>query len=576
MTSEIDAAADVGGSPASVAAEGPFGPVRQALELHGEELAGYPGVISVRPGYRFRDGRMTAEPVVSVAVLHKQEESGLATGDRLPRRVGDVPVDVVPAGAVEQVRAAVQTAPPTATAAVGALAELAAGRGVVDLRTPLEAEAAEIPGFVPPAPRDEYPEPRRLPETVEEEMTLVCHAGPDSGWRLLREFLAGTERTLTATMFEFTARHILDALVQALPAPRTLRFVMDFEREDHGLDNPQVLQELSAALGGRLDFAWAPVAFDNVTTVGYFPSSYHIKVAVRDGASVWLSSGNWKPSSQPETDPFAPPAGFDGRRFQRGHNREWHVIAHSPRLAEQFEFFIGHDLEVAREVQADAVPPSAPAPRPDVFVAEGQDVALEPAPAAKFFPELVLNRKLRVQPLLTPRHFAEHVLPLIQGAKRRVWFQNQSLKPDPSRPEYMRLFHALRDRSNEAELDVRIIARGDFGPHTVLMALRQAGFDMARVRLQNGCHTKGLIIDDDIVVVGSHNWTGQGALENRDASLFIHDAEAVKYYAQLLEHDWSHLASDRVDTPPVAAMLATPGAPTPAGMRRVSWAELAE
>jgi phosphatidylserine/phosphatidylglycerophosphate/cardiolipin synthase-like enzyme len=65
---------------------------------------------------------------------------------------------------------------------------------------------------------------------------------------------------------------------------------------------------------------------------------------------------------------------------------------------------------------------------------------------------------------------------------------------------------------------------------------------MDRVRLQHGCHTKGIIIDDLAVVVGSHNWSGDAILEYRDASLIIYDLEAIAYYEKLFSYDWERVA----------------------------------
>src|SRR5215212_4713502 len=79
---------------------------RAAIEVHGEELAGYPGVISVRPGYRFRQGQITSEPAVVVSVLQKKDVSQLEHRDLLPRRLGKVAVDVIPASPLEQLRVA--------------------------------------------------------------------------------------------------------------------------------------------------------------------------------------------------------------------------------------------------------------------------------------------------------------------------------------------------------------------------------------------------------------------------------------------------------------------------------------
>jgi hypothetical protein len=564
-------------TPDAPYADDEFRLARAAIEVHGEELAAYPGVISVRPGYRLRRGRITREPAVIVSVLRKKDVSQLDSRDLLPRRLGKVAVDIVPASPHEQLRAARKAEASLALPeAVGVVARLAAQRGVVDLRTPLEREEAEEPAFGPEALREEYPRPDRELEEVDEEMTLICHASPDAGWRLLREFLEGTQQNLTATMYEFTARHILEKLVEVLQPPKTFHFVMDHETDGSGLNNPEALEELAGALGDRLKFAWAPVAQDNVTTVGFFPSAYHIKVAVRDGEAVWLSSGNWKPSGQPKVDPFDPPPDFNAQTFQKKQNREWHVIAESPGLAEQFEFFIDYDLEQALPLQVESLE-ALPAPGlPDLFVPERPaELGLEVA--VQFFEELKLTKRIRIRPLLTPDNFIDHILPLVQNAQRRVWFQNQSLrKPDPSKPRYKELFQTLRDHSQNSDIDARIIVRGDFDPFEVTQALQQSGYNMERVRLQDRCHTKGLIIDDLAVVVGSHNWSGHGTLENRDASLIIHDPEAISYYEELFSYDWERVASEDIEALESMPLLTPPDVPAPEGMHRVSWGELFE
>jgi phosphatidylserine/phosphatidylglycerophosphate/cardiolipin synthase-like enzyme len=567
----------VGGTFAGLAGgaeEGTFAKVVRAIEAEGQALASIPGVVTVRPGYRFTGGRITADPVISVGVLRKRPRDQVPESELVPRTVAGAPVDVIPAGAATQLRAAASPAAGGGDGDVAAALEsVTAGTGVVDLRTPLEAESASPAGAAPAVPLDEYPEPPHALQEVDEEMTLVLHSGPDTGWRLLREFLGGTRERLTATMYEFTASYILQALGAAVPAPRTLDMVMDYQADPSGaLDSPRARAQLAQALGGRFRFAWAPVASDRVTTRAYFPSAYHIKVVVRDGSSVWLSSGNWKPSSQPENDPFNPPSGFDPGEFLRSHNREWHVIAHSRALAEQFDYFIGWDLAESAKVQAPPAPPPAARLAPTVLFPEAAPPAAPPQP--RFFREKELRGKIRVMPLLTPRHFAEHVLPLLRRARRRVWFQNQSLKPDASRPEYMQLFEALRDLSTNPDIDTRVIARGDYGPHELLMALQEAGFEMSRIRLQNGCHTKGLVIDDDVVVVGSHNWTGQGTLANRDASLIIHHPDAVRFYADIFEYDWSNLASERVEHDEVTALVVPGTAPIPPGMHALTPASL--
>ena len=127
---------------------------------------------------------------------------------------------------------------------------------------------------------------------------------------------------------------------------------------------------------------------------------------------------------------------------------------------------------------------------------------------------------------------------------------------------------------NDPDIDARIIVRGDFSPHDIITALAKAGFDMSRVKLQKGCHTKGILVDGEVTVVGSHNWTGQGTTQNRDASLIIPSAEVTEYYEKLFIHDWEKRTMNQLPADAEMARLAFPGEPTPPGMVRVSWRDV--
>jgi hypothetical protein len=84
-----------------------FAGVYQAIREHRDELLGIPGVISVRPGYRFERGWITDEPAVVVTVRRKLPDGELGGAAHvIPRTSGDVRVDVAPASPVEQLRAA--------------------------------------------------------------------------------------------------------------------------------------------------------------------------------------------------------------------------------------------------------------------------------------------------------------------------------------------------------------------------------------------------------------------------------------------------------------------------------------
>jgi phosphatidylserine/phosphatidylglycerophosphate/cardiolipin synthase-like enzyme len=112
----------------------------------------------------------------------------------------------------------------------------------------------------------------------------------------------------------------------------------------------------------------------------------------------------------------------------------------------------------------------------------------------------------------------------------------------------------LRQKGKDLGANFRVIVRDLPGVQAQLEALEHFGFDMDQFKRQPNTHTKGVIIDDQTLIVGSHNWSNQGVLENRDASLLINDAKVAGFYAQLFDHDWQILAHQAGSAAAAAAL----------------------
>jgi hypothetical protein len=526
----------------------------------------------VRPGYRWKSGKPTREPVVSVLVLEKVKPNELAAKARLPKRLDGVPVDVRPASLAEQIAAweASGARQPARDAGL-ALANMAEARGAVMTRPPhqtegedmmLRADGASL-AVVP------YRPPATPLKAIEAEMTILLNSGPDSGWRHLKAFFGRTEKRLVATMYEFNARHIYEALRAALPSPRKLHLVMDWEA-DGDWDNDEIADLLRADLGNRFQFAWAAVQSDNVTTDSWISHSYHIKVAVRDGKELWLSSGNWKSSSQPEKDPSELTTLAQKRALQSKGNRDWHVIVDNEALAKLFEIYVKHDLKQASAVQRTQTAAVRRRGRPDIWVPLGELAALE-VETPQFFPAKQITGRIKVQPLLTPDNFIDYVQPLVESATTRLYLENQALKGGAPGTLLGKLHRTIAAKTRTLE-DVKIILRGEYDMAGMFEALQAADADMTKVRFLRGVHTKGIIVDDEAVVVGSHNLTGAGITTNRDASLIIYNQEAIAFYERLFLYDWGRAKPGRARAER-NARLATPGEPPPPGFVRVRWSD---
>jgi len=431
----------------------------------------------------------------------------------------------------------------------------------------------EMLTFLPPKTGTyEEPNPPNLP-LVKEKMDLTVCVSPEAGWSELQSFLLATKARLTVAMYQFTAPHIFEAIEAAvIPTNRKFELVLHPVPEKPAKsgvkanelnEEDEVIDPLEQKMKTRFEIAWATL-ISKKHPDGLWASAYHIKVAVRDGNAIWLSSGNWQSSNQPDVQIFGDPPQEAPAGFQRKYNRDYHAISKSETLASIFEQYIKRDFEMSAEQAGEPVSFEAP----DLFVPEEEEEVIAFAEPPRFFQPLRLNREITVQPLLTPDNYAENALRLIKSAKKSLWFQNQYINfrgTNDDFPEFRLLIGALKQKIDD-NLDVRIICR-DMMKQESLDVLVALGFPKDVFRFQPACHNKSIIVDRAVVMFGSHNWSNEGVKTNRDASLLFDDAEIASYLANVYEYDWDRLATAHPTKS--RPRVARKGEATPMGFKRV-------
>jgi hypothetical protein len=536
-----------------------IGPVRQALASARE-------VVRIRPGYSLPAGQPV--PAVVVALMPGTPPSVVHAAE-LSKKFG-VPISVVEATPEEQIVAIREQE--------GAIAFGMGMPAMSAFERLLSLEEAAIE-FAPPKSGNYVPlDPPALP-LVDEPMKVTVCVSPEAGWSELERFLADTKERLTVAMYQFTAPHIFDAVQHAVtPASRTMELVLHPKPEPpsqsgvkaHEVPEQDVISQLNGAMANRFKMSWATLV-SSKHPGGLWASAYHIKVAVRDGNAFWLSSGNWQSSNLPAVRLFGDNPDQLPPGFQRQYNRDYHAIIENSTLAAAYETYIKRDYDLtatAGEAQSFAMP--------DLFVPEAEpEEALEFGALPQLFPPLRVERRMKVQPLLTPDNYAENALALIQSAKTSVWFQNQYINfrnTGEDFPEFQALIQALKAKIADG-LDVRIICRNMMQQESVdiLLAL---GFPPKVMRFQPACHNKTIIVDRKVVMFGSHNWSNEGVSTNRDASLIFYDEEIADYLAQVYEYDWERLATAK----PTSSQphVAHGDEPAPPGYSRVTYAAVYE
>jgi hypothetical protein len=315
----------------------PFETIVEVIKRHLPELQ-KPGTLSVRPGFEFANGWITGKAAVVVTVAKKKAPADMAAGDLLPSVLEGFPVDVHEATTLQATRLtnpkqfleeAAKLVPERRPAAPSA--ELAMDGTPIDV---------PVHGLLPHTtqPHIDYtPAPHVRLVPITDTFTVECVASPDQGWPRLKSFLDATRRSLTVGLYDFTSAHVA-ATVETAVAGKKLELVLGHPPANPTADqsDEQTAHDLAARVGAGLSFAWSLDNHDTLSDAWIYPSAYHIKVAVRDSASVWLSSGNWNNSNQPEDAPLNDPDPAHAAETFKKSDRDWHVIIASPQLAQLY------------------------------------------------------------------------------------------------------------------------------------------------------------------------------------------------------------------------------------------------
>lgn len=522
-----------------------------------------PGVLTVRPGYQFTGGRITGRPAVVVTVLRKRAR--VPEGQQLPKEIDGIPVDVRPSTATQRLRA-------KAPAKHALLARFGSQkdrepvwpheRRVSDGKLVSSIRAPRHPAWDSMAKKPQIAyTPAKVPlAKVSRPITILACASPDAGFTVLAEFLEATKRSLTVALYDFTSGDILRTLTGVI-GRRRLPFKMVLDHPSLNAtanqSDGQTVQAIGKAERGAA-VMWALTETDPDTTKWIFPTAYHIKVAVRDSSAVWLSSGNWNVSNQPNLAADAPSRGALDTA-----DRDWHVVMMDEGLARLFEAYIEHDFEVASGVQADravqqrqlkiGIEQATKQLRAEMKKQPVAPVKSRGVPFTLGKPKVFTKASVTVQPLLTPDRgrktsmYAENVLALITSARKTLYMQFQYVHPAPDAADagFTDLVDAVA-AAVRRKVDVRLICSQYENTPQYIELMHERGLSSV-LRVQDRVHNKGIVVDSKTVLVSSQNWSSQGVLQNRDAGVIITHAGIAQYFEASFLQDWEDRADVRVD-----------------------------
>lgn len=361
---------------------------------------------------------------------------------------------------------------------------------------------------------------------------FIAYASPDSTYAVTRDLIKSAQRSILIGIYDFTARHMRDLLLDALQRGVKVSLMLD-------LDNLKGENEIYKALvDAGVEGVPAPSCASQHAR--YFPSS-HEKVIVIDDLWTLVQSGNYTGNSIPENEVD----GGDPHHFQKG-NRDMGVAVRSAPLAAFFSKVLRSDMQLEIDASLlEGLPLEVP-PVPKFTLEAPRPPKLPPElfPSRRYRP----RRELRVLPVLSPDNYMDVVPDFLASARGSIYLEQQYIRADQL--QIRRLLTAIADaRQRNPQLTVRIVLARPFGSDFAkerrnLQELESFGLKLgSHIRYLNPqyfvhCHNKLIVIDRQAALVSSQNWSDFAVSENREAGLVLHSPTLARYYARIFTLDW--------------------------------------
>jgi len=371
--------------------------------------------------------------------------------------------------------------------------------------------------------------------------SLEPMASPDGSLYQFTEWLDGSTTELHIHVYELMSNDIVAKLVQLSQANVDITIILEedpFEDEEDLYKIRGMAYELYA--GGITVYWMGNPRGENAPPAPY--QYIHSKVAVRDGESVWIGSGNIKESTFPAGDYPS--------------NRDWGLVINSQDVAQLVMSRMLWDENVSHPHLNSYSVMDPSTGKPSGWTSYGPS-GLDAVPPTTTPP--VISGDFTGQVLTCPDDCISGIINLLDSADTSIELSLQGFDMGwhwgfGDNP----LVKAV-ERALQRGVEVRLLINGyyvhydddirDTVNHFNNQWNRTDGYDatailMAPAERITKLHNKGVIVDGESVLISSINWNSNAILRNREMGIVIHNTQLAAWYLSSFEEDWNRLDAD--------------------------------
>jgi len=362
----------------------------------------------------------------------------------------------------------------------------------------------------------------RFTERVFRNVSVTTFVSPDCSNEVFMDTINHASGTVYVNMYEFSSPSLGASLVEAKSRGVDVRVLI--EGGPVGGISPY-----EKSLIWTINRSGIPVVSMVSSKTEHAPYRYdHAKYVIIDNNSLLLNSENFKNSG-------LPPPGMSG-------NRGWGVHIRDPGLAGYFT-----EVFTADTGSRSVVPYS------------GTAGDAEPAPyekhAAEFHPAQFEGAT--VTPVIAP-DTSYQIVGLLNSARTSIEIEQAYIKNDT--PYTLNPYLSSAINASRRGVQVRVLLDSYWfnveGPNDndeMAVLINRIG-SSEHIPLEAKCidlsvspvekiHNKGVIVDDERVLVSSINWNSNSPAFNREAGVIIDHPGVARYFREVFDDDWNPMAN---------------------------------
>ena len=364
---------------------------------------------------------------------------------------------------------------------------------------------AFVPGAASAQPVTSFT-PSAIPwTTYSKNMNVTTFVAPDGSRDQLWHFLNGAQQSIYVEIFGINNPYIVDLIHQIHAAKPSLvmKFLIGWNSLGYLDQNKWVANDLTN-LG--LPVKWTKSTdFDQA----------HQKYIIIDNKTTIVQSGNWAKTSFPESGKIS--------------NREWNIAMTDVDVTAAYRAVFDYDWGRGKTYS----------------VADGTGSALSYSESGSSYPRPfatagTFSGQMNVTPIFSPDTSLQGILYCINRAQVTLDVQIPYFTDVNDGGQVDQVINAIL-AAKARGVTIRIITdeTKDFENISDICVANGIAIGWQDTTYFTAEHNKGIIVDGELVLVCSINFSDESIANNREAGVIIENNNVVQWYQAVFDYDWS-------------------------------------